>query len=65
MSLSSPRVAVQVLGFLMLVGTVKSLYETSFTEAEFKLVFGVALKYLQLHNRDLRPATHTTIMSYE
>ncbi|KAK7035371.1 Tuberous sclerosis 2-like protein [Paramarasmius palmivorus] len=50
MSLSSPRVAVQVLGFLMLVGAVKSLYETSFTEAEFKLVFGLALKYLQVHN---------------
>ncbi|KAI3612722.1 hypothetical protein WG66_014634 [Moniliophthora roreri] len=60
MSLSSPRVAVQVLGFLMLVGAVKSLYETSFTEAEFKLVFGVALKYLQVHNRVVKGADSPT-----
>ncbi|KAJ7584915.1 hypothetical protein C8J56DRAFT_949352 [Mycena floridula] len=48
--MSSPDVAVHILSLLFIIGSLPPLY-ANFTESEFKMVFGVALQYLQLHKR--------------
>jgi len=48
--MSNPEMAVHILGFLSIIGSLPSLY-ANFTEADFMLVFGVALQYLQHYNR--------------
>ena len=48
--MSNPNMAVHILGFLSIVGSLKSLH-ANFTEGDFKMVFGVALQYLQHYNR--------------
>lgn len=48
--MSNPNMAVHILGFLTIVGSLPSLY-VNFTEADFKMVFGVALQYLQHYNQ--------------
>ncbi|KAH9477021.1 Tuberous sclerosis 2 protein-like protein [Psilocybe cubensis] len=48
--MSNPNMAVHILGFLSIIGSLPSLY-ANFTEMDFKMVFGVALQYLQHYNR--------------
>ncbi len=48
--MSNPNMSVHILGFLSIAGTLPALY-SNFTEADYKMVFGVALQYLQHYNR--------------
>ncbi|KDQ54499.1 hypothetical protein JAAARDRAFT_135282 [Jaapia argillacea MUCL 33604] len=48
--ISNPAMAVHILDFLVMVASLPGLY-ANFTESDFKMVFGVALRYLQHHNR--------------
>ncbi|KAH9960287.1 hypothetical protein BC827DRAFT_1208521 [Russula dissimulans] len=48
--MTNASMAVHIIDFLAIVGSLPHLY-ANFTEGEFKLVFGVALQYLRLHNR--------------
>ncbi|KAL0579621.1 Tuberous sclerosis 2-like protein [Marasmius crinis-equi] len=52
--LGGAGVAVHILAFLSIVGGNGERLTGNFTEREFKLVFGVALKYLQGHNQMIR-----------
>lgn len=68
--MSNPEMAVHILGFLSIIGSLPSLY-ANFTEADFKMVFGVALQYLQHYNRLHASPTmswalsqHVRILSY-
>ena len=47
--MSNPSMAVHILGFLSIIGSLPALH-VNFTEADFKMVFGVALQYLQHYN---------------
>ncbi|KAF7331784.1 Rap-GAP domain-containing protein [Mycena kentingensis (nom. inval.)] len=69
--MTSADVAVHIQGLLSIIGSLRPLY-ANFTESDFKMVFGVALKYLQNQNanRD-EPTTgswalseHVRILSY-
>lgn len=55
--MSNPTMAVHIIDFLAIVGSLPMLY-SNFTEADYKMVFGVALQYLQHHNR---PESHLAI----
>jgi hypothetical protein len=48
--MSNPEMAVHILSFLAFVGSLRELHY-NFTEGDFKMVFGVALQYLQHYNR--------------
>ncbi|KAG5728220.1 hypothetical protein E4T56_gene19037 [Termitomyces sp. T112] len=48
--MSGAHIAVHILGFLFLIGAIPPLY-ANFTENDYKMVFGVALQYLQHYNR--------------
>ncbi|TFK47259.1 hypothetical protein OE88DRAFT_1686716 [Heliocybe sulcata] len=48
--MSNPVMAVHILNFLSMIASVPALY-SNFTESDYKMVFGVALQYLQHHNR--------------
>ncbi|TDL27131.1 hypothetical protein BD410DRAFT_763455 [Rickenella mellea] len=48
--MSNPAMAAHILDFLCIVGSQRTLF-ANFTENDFKRVFGVALQYLQHHNR--------------
>lgn len=68
--MSNPSMSVHILGFLSTVGSLKELY-ANFTESDFKMVFGVALQYLQHYNRAHAPQSmswalgqHVRILSY-
>ncbi len=68
--MSNPSMSVHILGFLSIVGSLKDLY-VNFTESDFKMVFGVALQFLQHYNRLHAPqsmswalAQHVRILSY-
>ena len=70
--MTNASMAVHIIDFLAIVGSLPHLY-ANFTEGDFKLVFGVALQYLRLHNRPAEapsPETswalsqHLRIMSY-
>lgn len=68
--MTNASMAMHIIDFLAIVGSLPHLY-TNFTEEDFKLVFGVALQYLRLHNRpESSPDTswalsqHLRIMSY-
>lgn len=68
--MSNPNMAVHILGFLSIIGSLPPLY-ANFTEDDFKMVFGVALQYLQHYTRlDASPTTswalsqHVRILSY-
>jgi tuberous sclerosis protein 2 len=68
--MSNTNMAVHILGFLSIIGSLKELH-VNFTEGDFKMVFGVALQYLQHYNRQHAPATmswalsqHVRILSY-
>ncbi|KAJ7237482.1 hypothetical protein B0H12DRAFT_1190636 [Mycena haematopus] len=68
--MSNPDMAVHILGLLSIIGSLRPLY-ANFTEADFKMVFGVALQYLQHHNMNSDEPTeswalseHVRILSY-
>ncbi|KAI0049715.1 hypothetical protein FA95DRAFT_1581610 [Auriscalpium vulgare] len=68
--MTNASMAVHIIDFLAIVGSLPSLY-ANFTEPNFKMVFGVALQYLRLHNKpELNSDTswalsqHLRIMSY-
>ncbi|KAI0255431.1 hypothetical protein BJV78DRAFT_1326174 [Lactifluus subvellereus] len=68
--MTNASMAMHIIDFLAIVGSLPRLY-ANFTEADFKLVFGVALQYLRLHNRpEASPDTswalsqHLRVMSY-
>ncbi|KAF9054292.1 hypothetical protein BJ165DRAFT_700046 [Panaeolus papilionaceus] len=48
--MSNPNMAVHILGFITIIGSMPALY-VNFTANDFKMVFGVALQYLQHYNR--------------
>lgn len=55
--MSNPTMAVHIIDFLAIIGSLSTLH-SNFTEADYKMVFGVALQYLQQHNR---PDSHLAI----
>lgn len=68
--MSSPSMAVHILTFLSMVASLPHLY-ANFTENDFKMVFAVALQYLQHHNRpetlleiSFALAQHVRVISY-
>lgn len=68
--MTNPNMAVHILGFLSIIASLPPLY-ANFTESDFKMVFGVALQYLQHYNRhDASPtkswalSQHVRILSY-
>jgi hypothetical protein len=68
--MSNPNMAVHILGFLSIIGSLGPLH-ANFTDGEFKVVFGVALQYLQHYNRLNASPTmswalsqHVRILSY-
>jgi hypothetical protein len=68
--MSNQAMAVQIINFLSIVGSLQTLH-ANFTEGDFKTIFGVALQYLQQHNRPDSVQTiswalsqHVRIMSY-
>jgi tuberous sclerosis 2 len=68
--MSNPEMAVHILSFLAFVGSLRELHY-NFTEGDFKMIFGVALQYLQHHNRPGSSPTiswalsqHLRILSY-
>jgi hypothetical protein len=48
--MSNPNMSVHILAFLSIVGSLPALY-ANFTDSDYKMVFGVALQYLQHYNR--------------
>ncbi|KAK7688431.1 hypothetical protein QCA50_007969 [Cerrena zonata] len=48
--MSNPVMAVHIIDFLTIVGSLPALH-SNFTEGDYKMVFGVALQYLQHYNR--------------
>ncbi|THH31383.1 hypothetical protein EUX98_g2811 [Antrodiella citrinella] len=68
--MSNPAMAVHIIDFLSIVGSL-SILHANFTDADYKMVFGVALQYLQHHNRadgavgiSWALSQHVRIMSY-
>jgi hypothetical protein len=70
--MTNASMAVHIINFLAIVGSLPHLY-ANFTEGDFKLVFGVALQYLRLHNRPAETSSpetswalsqHLCVMSY-
>jgi tuberous sclerosis protein 2 len=67
--MSNPEMAVHILSFLAFVGSLRELHY-NFTDDDFKMVFGVALQYLQHYNRPESPTTswalsqHLRILAY-
>ncbi|KAG7447270.1 uncharacterized protein BT62DRAFT_892563 [Guyanagaster necrorhizus] len=68
--MSNPDMAVHILGFLSIIGSHPPLY-SNFTDGDFKMVFGVALQYLQHYIQQSQSPTvswalsqHVRILSY-
>jgi len=68
--MSNPAMSVHIIDFLSIVGSIQSLH-VNFREQDYKMVFGVALQYLQQHNRQDSAnqiswalSQHVRIMSY-
>jgi tuberous sclerosis 2 len=68
--MSNPTMSVHIIDFLSIVGSIQSLH-VNFREQDYKMVFGVALQYLQQHNRQdptnqisWALSQHVRIMSY-
>jgi len=68
--MTNPNMSVHILAFISIVGSLPALY-ANFTEAHYKMVFGVALQYLQHYNRQNASPTvswalsqYVRIMSY-
>ncbi|KAI0087644.1 hypothetical protein BDY19DRAFT_240618 [Irpex rosettiformis] len=68
--MTNTAMAVHIIDFLAIVGSLPDLH-SNFTEADYKMVFGVALQYLQQHNHPDSSVTiswalsqHVCIMAY-
>ncbi|OCH91323.1 hypothetical protein OBBRIDRAFT_753322 [Obba rivulosa] len=68
--MTNPVMAIDIIDFLAIVGSIPALH-ANFTEAEYKMVFGVALQYLHHHNHADPSLTiswtlsqHMQVMSY-
>ena len=68
--MSNPTMSVHIIDFLSIIGSIQPLH-VNFREQEYKMVFGVALQYLQQHNRQdptnqisWALSQHVRIMSY-
>lgn len=68
--MTNTAMAVHIIDFLAIVGSLPDLH-SNFTEADYKMVFGVALQYLQQHNHPDPSVTiswalsqHVCIMAY-
>ena len=68
--MSNPAMSVHIIDFLSIVGSIQPLH-VNFREQDYKMVFGVALQYLQQHNRQDSAnqiswalSQHVRIMSY-
>ncbi|KAF7310378.1 Rap-GAP domain-containing protein [Mycena chlorophos] len=69
--MTSADMTVHILGFLSIVGSLRPLY-ANFNEKDFKIIFGVALQYLQHQNANRDEPTvgswalseHVRILSY-
>ena len=68
--MSNPTMSVHIIDFLSIIGSIQSLH-VNFREQEYKMVFGVALQYLQQYNRQDSAnqiswalSQHVRIMSY-
>ena len=68
--MSNPAMSVHIIDFLSIVGSIQPLH-VNFREQDYKMVFGVALQYLQQHNRQdptnqisWALSQHVRIMSY-
>lgn len=68
--MSNAAMAIHIIDFLSIVGSIQTLH-ANFTEADFKMVFGVALQYLQQNNRpdptqkiSWALSQHTRVMSH-
>ena len=68
--MSNPTMSVHIIDFLSIVGSIQPLH-VNFREQDYKMVFGVALQYLQQHNRQDSAnqiswalSQHVRIMSY-
>lgn len=68
--MSNPAMSVHIIDFLSIVGSIQSLH-VNFREQDYKMVFGVALQYLQQYNRQDSAnqiswalSQHVRIMSY-
>ena len=68
--MSNPSMAVHILGFLAIIGSLPSLH-ANFTEWDYRMVFGVALQFLQHYNQQRESPTiswaltqHVRILCY-
>ncbi|TFY81077.1 hypothetical protein EWM64_g2930 [Hericium alpestre] len=68
--MTNATIAVHIIDFLAMVGSLPMLY-TNFIEDHYKMVFGVALQYLRLHNQPERSSDsswalsqHVRVMSF-
>ncbi|KIK93115.1 hypothetical protein PAXRUDRAFT_145764 [Paxillus rubicundulus Ve08.2h10] len=60
--MSNPDMAVHILSFLSIIGSMSQLH-ANLREDDFKMIFGVALQYLQYHNRPGATPTISWAMS--
>ena len=58
--MSNPNMAVHILELLVVIGYSPKLWSNSFRQEDYRRVFGVALKYIEHHNRPDIPTLRTT-----
>lgn len=58
--MSSPNMAVHILELLVVIGYNPKLWSNSFRQEDYRRVFGVALEYIEHHNRPNVPTLRTT-----
>ena len=58
--MSNPNMAVHILELLVVIGYSPKLWSNSFRQEDYRRVFGVALKYIEHHNRPDTPTLRTS-----
>lgn len=58
--MSNPNMAVHILEVLVVIGYSPKLWSNSFRQEDYRRVFGVALKYIEHHNRPDAPTLRTS-----
>jgi tuberous sclerosis 2 len=58
--MSNPNMAVHILELLVVIGYTPKLWSNSFRQEDYRRVFGVALKYIEHHNRPDTPTLRTS-----
>ena len=58
--MSNPNMAVHILELLVVIGYSPKLWSNSFRQEDYQRVFGVALKYIEHHNRPDVPTLRTS-----